>query len=237
MLSGVLAGDAVSVTPTATPLEATATGSLAARNLSQLPLLDAGRYSYTGALSGASAGNYSVAALGTLVVNKRVVTADFGVGQRTCGTYLPLQARFDNVVPGQQLGFIEQDPTRYSERTPAGRYFDYLTLSGSTAPNYTLANPYREWTVAPKPLAVAAAAQSSAIYRLEGPTLGTLNVAPKPLALASEAQLSAVYGSAFEVGTLGGVLSATMSVSRSQAGCHRRGWCLTALALSCTAHA
>ncbi|QKV52999.1 filamentous hemagglutinin N-terminal domain-containing protein [Comamonas antarctica] len=274
MLSGVLAGDAVAVTPTATPLEATATGSLAARDLSQLPMLDAGRYSYTGVLSGASAGNYSVAALGTLVVNKRVVTADFGVGQRTYGTYLPLQVSFDNVVPGQQLGFLEQDPTRYSERTPAGRYFDYLTLSGSTAPNYTLANPYREWTVAPKPLAVAATAQSSTIYgtagsfgtfdasgilfnddvgvlvrgpgladrlvapgadgqlaalarqnagsyafalslagwgsgnyRLEGPTQGTLNVAPKPLALAAEAQLSAVYGSAFQVGTLGGVLS------------------------------
>lgn len=272
MLSGVLAGDTVDVRPTATPLEPTATGSWAARDLSGSPLLDAGRYRYEGVLSGASAANYGVPELGTLVVDKRIVTADFAPRDTVYGSYSPLQVRLDNVVAGQQLDFVNL-PSAYSERTPVGSYHDYLTLTGSNAPNYTLANPYRLWSIAPKPLAVNAASQVNTVYgsagsfgsfdtsgilfnddvsvlvrgtglanrlvapdaggqlpslarqnagsypfslslsgwqsgnyRIAGGTEGTMTVAPNPLLLSAETNPSTVYGSAFQIGTLGGVL-------------------------------
>ena len=168
MLSGVLFGDAVSVKPLATPLGPTATGSVEARDLSTRPLLDAGHYSYTGVLSGASAANYSVPELGTLVVDKRVVTADYAPRDTTYGTYAPFQASLTNVLPGQQVGFVNVDNSWYSERSPAGLYYDSLTLTGSGAANYVLANPVRNWSIAPKPLYITASQQSNTVYGTAG---------------------------------------------------------------------
>lgn len=175
MLSGVLPGDAVSVTPQAIPLGATATGSHATRDLSARPLLDAGRYSYAGALSGADAANYRVPELGTLVVDKRVVSANFLTKDRTYGTYTPMDVTLNNIVAGQQLLFVNNDYARYSERSPAGLYADYLTLIGDNAPNYLLSNPYREWRIAQKPLAIGAASQVNTTYGTAG-SFGTFDV-------------------------------------------------------------
>jgi len=167
-LSGVVAGDTVNVRPMATPLEPTATGSLDAWDLSTSPVIDAGRYRYTGVLSGASAANYSVPEVGTLEVAKRVVTAQFAPRDTVYGTYAPLQVTLGNIAPGQQLSFSSHGSLGYSERSPVGQYYDYLTLTGSNSPNYTLANPLNEWRISPKPLAVTAAPQVNAIYGTAG---------------------------------------------------------------------
>lgn len=173
-LGGVLFGDDVSVSATATPVRNLPFTPRGTRVLQDGLILDAQDYAMSSALSGAGSGNYHLTnKSASISVATKTLTTDFRDRTAVYGDYIGQQTpTLVGMVPGHEATATVS--STYGPRTGVGKHTETLYLSEGEHYNYNFPDKAVQVTVTPRPLVFTSKWPASMVYG-DGFVMGELS--------------------------------------------------------------